>query len=64
MKIYLASSAPGNEQQRERGMLSIPRRLLSFFLVKMKMLENDKIFNVIKYENISSRWNDSNECKG
>ena len=28
MIIYLASSAPGNESQRERGMLDIEKRLL------------------------------------
>ena len=47
MKIYLAATAPGNEQQRERGMLDIPRRLLSYFLIKNKMMENDKVFYTI-----------------
>jgi len=47
MKIYLAATAPGNEQQRERGMLEIPRRLLSYFLIKYKMMENDKVFQNI-----------------
>ena len=47
MKIYLAATAPGNEQQRESGMLDIPRRLLSYFLIKHQMMENDKVFKVI-----------------
>lgn len=46
MKIYLAATAPGNEQQR--GMLEIPRRLLSYFLIKFKIMENDKVFFNIK----------------
>jgi len=47
MKIYLAATGPGNEQQRERGMLDIPRRLLSYFLIKYQMMENDKVFEII-----------------
>ena len=47
MKIYLAATAPGNEQQRKRGMLELPRRLLSYFLIKHKMMEVDKVFESI-----------------
>ena len=55
MKIYLAASAPGNESVRERGMLDIDLRLLSYFLIRHKMMECDKIFNIIKHENIPGR---------
>jgi len=48
MKIYLASTAPGNEKQRERGMLEIPKRLLSFHFIYMSKLENAQIFEAIK----------------
>jgi len=50
MKIYLASSAPGNEKIHKRGMLSIRRRLLSYHAIIYKTLENDSIFNIIKKE--------------
>ena len=59
MKIYLASSAPGNESQRERGMLPINKRLLSYYFILYKKLENDKIFKCIKYENKQKRVNKS-----
>lgn len=55
MKIYLAASAPGNESQRERGMLDIPRRLLSYYLIILKQMECDQILNIIKHENLHSR---------
>ena len=61
MIIYLASSAPGNESQRERGMIDIEKRLLSYYFIESKKLENHKIFNCIKNENISGRRNDRNE---
>ena len=54
MKIYLAASAPGNESQRERGMLDIPRRLLSYYLILLKQMECDQILNTIKNENLHS----------
>ena len=54
MKIYLAASAPGNESLRERGMLCIQKRLLSYFLIKNKIMECDKIFNIIENENLHS----------
>ena len=54
MKIYLAATAPGNESWRERGMLSIKRRLLSYHLIKFKTLECDKVFQIIKNENLLS----------
>ena len=47
MKIYLAATAPGNETEREGKMLMIQRRLLSFFLIKEKMMECDKVFQQI-----------------
>lgn len=52
MRIYLAATAPGNESIRKRGMLGIPLRLLSYFLIKTKAMESDKIFQVIKNENL------------
>jgi len=51
MKIYLAATAPGNETVRKKGMLKTPRRLLSYFLILHKMLECNKVFNVIKKKN-------------
>lgn len=35
---------------RERGVLSISKRLLSYFLIKHKILECHLIFNTIKKE--------------
>ena len=46
---------------RERGMIDIEKRLLSYYFIERKKLENDKIFNCIKNENISGRRNDRNE---
>ena len=60
MKIYLATTAPGNESQRERGMLDIPKRLLSFYHISKKQLEVEKVFEVIKNENIFRRSRSSN----
>lgn len=54
MKIYLAATGPGNERQRERGMLEIPKRLLSYYLIKAKAMENDEVFERIRNENLSS----------
>ena len=51
MKIYIAATAPGNESCRERGMLDVPVRLLSYFLIKTKAMENDKVFATIVKEN-------------
>ena len=55
MKIYLAATAPGNESQREGEMLSIPRRLLSYFLIRGGMMECNKVFKQIKNENLSGK---------
>lgn len=44
MKIYLAATAPGNE----KGNIYIPRRLLSYYLLKNEMMENHKVFEQIK----------------
>ena len=48
MRIYLASTAPSNESWREQGMLLIPNRLLSYYHIKTKILESDKVFEAIK----------------
>lgn len=54
MKIYLAATAPGNESKRKRGMLDIPKRLLSYYsIITPKTFETDEVFNCIKYENLS-----------
>ena len=62
MRIYLATTAPGNEVWRKRGMLSIPKRLLSYYHIVQKQFEADLVFQVVVdekvvNENISSRWN-------
>ena len=49
MKIYLAATAPGNEYTY------IQNRLLSYFLIQKKIMENDKVFKQIKDENLFSR---------
>ena len=54
MIIYLAASAPGNEQKRERGFIPISHRLLSYFLIKKKQFECDVIFTNIKKHN--KKW--------
>jgi len=54
VKIYIAATAPGNESCRERGMLDVPVRLLSYFLIKTKAMENDKVFATIVKENRSA----------
>jgi riboflavin synthase len=51
MKIYLAATAPGNETCRERGMLDIPTRLLSYYLIMNQIMTNDKVFETITKEN-------------
>ena len=61
MKIYLAATAPGNETKRERGMIDIDRRLLSFYFLYCNLMETKNVFNIIKNENILSRGNDCNE---
>ncbi len=50
MKIYLAATAPGNETWRERGMLDIPTRLLSYFLIINKTMEAHQVFRRIVNE--------------
>jgi len=42
MKIYLAATAPGNEEREK-----IKRRLLSYFLINNKVMECDKVFERI-----------------
>lgn len=51
MILYLAASAPGNEQHREEGMHLLKNRLLSYFLIKHKKFECDQIFKAIKKYN-------------
>jgi hypothetical protein len=48
MKIYLAATAPGNEIIHKEGMLSIPRRLLSYFAILHKLFEENPVFKSIK----------------
>jgi len=55
MKIYLATTGPGNETVRERGMLDISRRLLSYYHICNQLFECDKVLEVIKRENIHRR---------
>lgn len=50
MKIYLADTGPCNEVPRERGMLDIPRRLLSYFWIIHKEMQSDQVFNTIGNE--------------
>ena len=47
----MAASAPGNEQKRKHGMIILPYRLLSYFLIKTKKLECDRLFKCIKQYN-------------
>lgn len=51
MKIYLATTAPGNEQSRKHNMHVIFHRLLSYYHIKMKQFECDAIFKAIKKYN-------------
>jgi len=56
MKIYLAATAPGNESSRERGMLYMPRRLLSYYYIVTELMENHKVFEKIKeYQNVTRK---------
>ncbi len=49
MKIYFAAGAPGNEHPNNMvGMVSLPNRLLSYYLIKNKILECHIIFKRIK----------------
>lgn len=50
MKIYLASTAPGNEKIRKKGMLDIYNRLLSYYLIKNNNFEDKFVFLTIKKE--------------
>jgi len=61
MKIYLATSAPGNESQRERGMLNIPERLLSYYHIIFKQFECHKIFKIIRRE--KKNENNNSKCR-
>lgn len=56
MKIYLAATAPGNEHNgRMVGNVKVKNRLLSYYLIKYKKLETEKVFNWIKDENLFRR---------
>jgi len=48
MRIYLASTGPSNETHRKGGMLPIANRLLSYYHIVTKALDNDKVFEAIK----------------
>lgn len=49
MKIYFAATAPGNEKKGNKiGKIFIKRRLLSFYLIKNKILYCDVVFKGIK----------------
>jgi putative protein kinase ArgK-like GTPase of G3E family len=48
MRIYLASTGPSNETHRKGGMLPIAKRLLSYYHIVTKTLDNDKVFQAIK----------------
>jgi len=48
MKIYLASTAPGNEGGKGLLSLSIPKRLLSYHHIAHKILVSHIIFEAIK----------------
>lgn len=52
MIIYFAATAPGNEAQRERGMINLENRLLSYFLISHNMFECGNVFEKIKHENL------------
>ena len=57
MKIYLATTAPGNEQWRERGMMDIPRRLLSYYHILKNQFECRDVMKIIikEKQNAKSR---------
>lgn len=56
MKIYLAATAPGNENEGGKvGHILIKERLLSYFLISKKKFECDKVFKYIKNENLLRR---------
>ena len=64
MKIYLASTAPGNEGCEENPYIVLPFRLLSYYHIVKKMLSVHKVlYSIItdkdhkneNKENISSR---------
>lgn len=44
MKLYLAATAPGNEFDVAGTCLQLPRRLLSYYLIKNKQFESDRVF--------------------
>jgi len=41
MKIYLIASAPGNEGKRSGILLPVPRRLLSYYMIKIGGMDTD-----------------------
>lgn len=51
MKIYLASTAIGNEGPQKYGMIEIKNRLLSFYCIKFSKFENHLVFTKIKQRN-------------
>lgn len=54
MKIYLAGTGPGKQESettKKRGMLNIPKRLLSYYHLTSSSPEfGSQVFNIIKKE--------------
>jgi len=48
MKIYLAATAPGNEDRHKHGFLLLRRRLLSYYLIRKNLFESGTVFKKIK----------------
>ena len=55
MKIYLAATGPCNELWRERGMLPIYQRLLSYYFINIGSLDQRGVFQNIKKLNRGGR---------
>jgi len=51
MKIYIASSAPGNNNWQKRYNSHITKRLLSFYSIKEREFSCDYVFKLIKESN-------------
>jgi hypothetical protein len=51
MKLYLAATAPGNEEREALKPLPIHHRLLSYFFIATKGLECHTVFERIKNNN-------------
>ena len=51
MEIYLAATAPGNEIREQDLVLNIKNRLLSFYFILNKAMDQHKVFRKIKHAN-------------